>query len=873
MNRRTAAALSFVLAGLVWSAGGSAQHPFSSAGGWDPAIPTPRSVLGYQVGERFTPHHLITRYFERLAAASGRIRLDTLGHTFEGREVLMLVITSEANHARVDRVLAASARVADPRGASAAELDAAIASLPAVVWLGFTVHGGEASGVEAAIALAYQLAAGTDADTRAILDSTVVLIDPVQNPDGHERHAQDVMRMRGAFGVPVTPGAMIHSGNWPGPRTSHYAFDLNRDWFILSHPETRARLSAFTRWWPHAAVDLHEMGSSSTYFFAPPMEPIHVNIHATIHKWWRIYAASNAAAFDAHGWSFFTREGYDEFYPGYGPSWPIFSGAVGMTYEQASSSGGAIRRNDGTVLTLQDAAHHHYTAAWSTALATARRRTERLRDYLEFRTTAIAEGERGPLRAVVIERDAQGRSDTLVARLLAAGIEVHRLSEATSVRAATRYGSATAGTASLAAGAWVIDLAQPQGRLARTLLEPDARLDSTFIADELERRRTGLGNRFYDVTGWALPYMFRVNAWSTGTLPGPLDRVTTLPPSQPQPPARATYGYAFEAGSEPSTRMLALLLADSVRTWYAPRSFTSGGTAFPHGAFIVRVAFNEESVHDVVRRHAATSGVRVVAIGSALVDEGTDLGSNSVLYIRPPRIALAGGPPINGNSFGFAWYAFDQRIGYPVTPVPAASLGGAVLDEFDVLVVPSASASGLDGQLGENGRERIGRWVRDGGVLITVDGATSWLATERLGLSRFRLRQDTTRADSTGGAPLPAGVPGAIVRAHTDTLSWLTAGVTTRDVPVLIDTDRIYTAPKDLRAGEIVVRYAPLASLRLTGYLWPEVPERLAETAWLWTERVGRGRVIGFAGDPNFRDMWRGLLPLFANAALLGSSQ
>ena len=861
------------LALLVLSTGTSAQHPFAGGGAYDPAVPAPRAVLGYEVGERFTPHHLLVRYFERVAGASGRVRLDTLGHTFEGREVLMAVVTSEANHARIDRILEAAALVADPRGASTAALDAAVATLPAIVWLGFTVHGGEASGVEAAIGLLYQLVAGTDADTRAVLDSVVVLIDPVQNPDGHERHAQDVMRMRGAFGVPSTPGAMIHSGNWPGPRTSHYSFDLNRDWFIHSQPETRARMSAFTRWWPHVAVDLHEMGSSSTYFFAPPMDPINENIHATIRKWWRIYAASNAAAFDAHGWSFFTREGYDEFYPGYGPSWPIFSGAVGMTYEQASSSGGAIRRTDGTVMTLRDAAHHHYTAAWATTLTTARRRTERLRDYLEFRTTAITEGERGPLRTIVIEPDAQGRADTLVARLLANGIEVHRLQSGAEVRSATPYSGTATGAKRFAAGAYVIDLAQPQGRLAKALLEPDAKLDSAFIAEELERRRTGQGNRFYDVTGWALPYMFRVDAWWTGATVGPLDRVVRVVPAGTPLPARAAYGYAFEAGTEPSIRMLALLLADSVKTWYAPRRFTTGGATFPNGAFLVRVASNGEGVHELVRRHAAASGARVVPIASALVDEGTDLGSNSVFYVRPPRIALAGGPPISGNSFGFAWYAFDQRIGYPVTPVPAASLGGAVLDEFDVLVVPSTSAGGLDSALGDGGRDRIARWVRDGGVLITLDGATAWLASERLGLSRFRLRRDTVRADSAGGAPLPAGVPGAIVRTRGDTLSWLTAGVRTQDIPVLIDTDRIYTAPKDLRAGEIAVRYAPLNALRLAGYLWPEVPDRLAETPWLWTERVGRGRVIGFASDPNFRDMWRGLLPLFANAALMGASQ
>jgi hypothetical protein len=270
---------------------------------------------------------------------------------------------------------------------------------------------------------------------------------------------------------------------------------------------------------------------------------------------------------------------------------------------------------------------------------------------------------------------------------------------------------------------------------------------------------------------------------------------------------------------------------------------------------------------------AVELGVDVAPLRSSGVDDGTDLGSNSVFFVRPPRIALAGDAPISGSSFGYAWYTFDQRFGYPVTPISLGSAGGAALDDFDVLIVPSASAGGINGELGENGRERLGSWVRDGGVLITLDGATAWLATEQAGLSDFRLKSDTARADSTGGAPLPASVPGAIARTHGDSLSWILAGVDADDVPVLVFSDRIYEAPDDLRAGVVVLRYSELDELRLAGYMWPEVPERLAGSPYLWTEGAGRGRVIAFTGDPNFRDMWRGLLPVFANAVFLGASR
>jgi hypothetical protein len=855
---------------LVCSSMLSAQHPLGLGGGsYDPAVPTPRSVLGYELGDHFTQHHRVVKYAERLVATSRRVKLDTTAVTYEGREVLLLVITSERNQQNIEQIKRMAQRLADPRAVPAGELQNISANLPAIVWLGFTVHGSEASGVESALAMMYQLAAGQDAETRLLLDSAVVLIDPVQNPDGHERHAQDVLRARSATWISPIGSGLVHQGTWPGPRTNHYYFDMNRDYITHSQPETRGRIASMLEWYPHVAVDLHEMGSSSTYFFPPPMDPVNKNIPQNIHEWFSIFAGANAAAFDAHGWSYFRREGYDEFFPGYTSSWPIYLGAVGMTYEQASSAGGAIRRTDGDVLTLREAARHHYTTAWATALTSARLRSRRVSDYIAFRQSAVSEGARSPIRAVIFERDDAGRADSLAQLLLNNGIQVQRLRSATELRGATPFAHTSGARA--ASGSYVVDLAQPQGRLARVMLEPDAQLDSVFIREELDRRETAQNNRFYDVTAWALPYMYRVRAWTSSTVPGG-GEVVTSPITQQRASVvpQGRYGYAFEPGSEASARMLAALLADSVRVSVAQRGFKVGDWNMTQGAFVVRAASNDARVHEKVRRHSAESGATVLPLQSAMVDDGTDLGSNSVVPVRTPRIALVGGNGVNGNSFGFTWYTFDQRLRYPITTIDIAALVGA-LEEFNVVVIPSASAA-IDGTLGETGRTRLGEWVRNGGVLITLDGATAWLANERTGISRLRARRDTTRADNEPGAPLPAAVPGAIVRAVSDTLSFLTIGVADREIPVLVFSDRIYRAPRDIRYGEAVLRYAPENKLRLGGYMWPEVPARLAGSPYLWTERVGRGRVIAFAGDPNFRAMWRGLTPIFTNAALLGPS-
>ena len=860
------------LAGALAASPAQAQHAFADPGAtFDPRVPTPAQILGYDIGARFTPQRAMMRYIERIAAASKRVKVDTVARTFEGREMLIITISSEANMARLAEIQRDAKRIADPRGASAGDIDAAVKRIPSIVWLEHSVHGGEASGAEAGLALLYQLAAGTDADTKLALDSTVVLIDPNENPDGRERHTHDIERYGSSQGVASEPGALNNAGSWPGPRTSHYYFDLNRDWYAQSHPESKGRVSTYMKWWPHVAVDLHEQGSSSSFYFAPPREPDNKNNPAHLPKWFDIFAAAHGAAFDVHGWSYFRREGYDSFYPGYGEGWPMLTGAIGMLFESASSSGGAVMRNDGTLRTLKQAAFEHFTAEWATVKTSARRRTDLVRDYAAARANAITLHAKGPLRAVMLVRDVQGRADSLVQKLRDNGIEVQRLTADASVANATMYAGGTVPTMTAKAGNYVVDLAQPQGYLAKALLEPDAALDSAFIKFELELRRTGQRNRFYDMTAWSLPLAWRVDAYALAAVPGSLAMVTDMPRTFAAP-ARSVYGYAFAPGSEASIRLLASLLTDSVRVWYAPYSFTSKTNKFPNGAFVIRAALNRADVHDVVLRRAAEAGAQLASIPSAGVDEGTDLGSNSVIPVQRPKVALLGGAPVNGSSFGFAWYAMDQRIGYASTLVDANFVASGDMSAFNTLIVPSVQAGALDRVLGDAGRARLAEWVRNGGVLITMDAASAWVAQERVGLVRTRVKRDSTRADSTGGAPLPGSLPGVLARATVDSLSPLMAGVLNLEMPVFVNSDRVFTIPKDLAAGDAVMRFAPAARVRIAGYYWPEAAAKLGGSPYLWTERAGRGRVIMFAHDPVYRDQLRGTLPIFANAVLLGGS-
>jgi hypothetical protein len=840
-----------------------AQHPFAATGAvFDPRVPAPRSVLGYEIGDRFTPHHLVVRYFERVAVASPRVHLDTLGLTFEGREYIAAVVTSERNQQRLEQIRADARRISDPRNVPQTELDAIAARMPVIVLLAHTIHGNEASGTEASLATLYQLAAASDPATLSMLDSVVVLIDPIQNPDGHERHVQDVMRRRGAFGPDPSPGALANQGSWPGARTSHYYFDLNRDWFLQSHPETRARVEYFFSWWPSVVVDLHEMGSNSTYFFAPPMEPYNRNVPATVHAWWETFAAANAAALDAYGQAYFRREGYDEFYPGYGVSWPILSGAIGMTYEEASSSGGAVRRTDGSILTLATAARNHYSTSMATVMTAARRRTDRVRDYIAERRAAASPS--GSIRTIIFERDVTGRGDAIAEILRRNGINVGIHTDLFADAVAYPQTGGPRPT-----NLYLVDLAQPQGRLAKALLEPDAQLDSAFISEEIERRRTAQPNRFYDITAWSLPMTFGVRAWTSRTASTSMRVVQMAPPPDGVIGGRATHAYAFAPGSDAALRALGACFRDSLRVYFAPKAFRTAEVDFPAGAFIVRVAVNLPGVHDAMNRIARESGAPVYAVQSALVQSGTDLGSNSVFPLQQPRVALLGGEPVNGNSFGFAWFAFEQRLGYRVTTVGTNAVSGSGLSEFNVLVIPSAN--GLQNALGEEGARRLGQWVRDGGTLITLENATSWVATEQAGIGRLRARR-LARDSAAAGAPLSSNIPGALLRVEGDTLSPLLAGVEPSRLAALVSGDRAFDVPRDLRPQEAVLRFAPRERLRLSGYLWPEAWERQARGVYVWTERVGRGRLVAFAGDPNFRDLTRGMLPVFAHAVYFSAS-
>src|SRR5688572_1958332 len=398
---------------------------------YDPKVPTIERVLGHDYGEKITTPEEIPVYFRALnEAAPDRTRLTEYARSWEGRPLWLFVIASAERIAALDSVKADLRRVADPRSLSAADADRLVRELPVVTWLMHGVHGDEISSSDAALAEAYHLlAAQNDPDVELVRRDSIVVIDPMQNPDGRARFI--VNNLLGAAASPdPNPSAAEHVEPWPGGRSNHYLFDMNRDWFSQSQPETRGRIAAMLEWFPHVVVDLHEMGGDSSYYFAPPAHPINPHVTRAQTEAFDLFGRANAARFDERGFAYFVRENYDEFYPGYGDSWPIFHGAIGMTYEQASPRGLVWRRRDGDLLTYRDAIVRHFTAALTTAITAARHREQLVREFLEYRRGAVSEGERGAVREyVIVPGHDPSRARLLARTLVTQGIEVRRADE------------------------------------------------------------------------------------------------------------------------------------------------------------------------------------------------------------------------------------------------------------------------------------------------------------------------------------------------------------------------------------------------------------------------------------------------------------
>ena len=561
---------------------------FVPGGSWDPAVPTPEAVLGSPVGRRPLRYDELRRYLEALDAASPRVTLRSHGLTHEGRELVHVFIgrDSRLTPEGLSELQARLARFADPRLGGT---DAVPGDLPLVAWFGYSIHGDELSGCDAALQVAYQLAAGTDSLTRHIVDSVLVVLDPNQNPDGRERY---LAQMQAAAGrVPNADAQSLqHRGFWPWGRFNHYLFDLNRDWFTLVHPESRGRVTAIASWHPQLVVDAHEMGWDDTYLFSPPREPFNPNLPEAVFRWWKLFAADQAAAFDRHGWSHYTREWNEEFFPGYGSSWAMYHGAIGILYEQAGTDGSVVRQPDGSYLTYREAVQHQFQSTLANLATAMRHRRSILGDYRAGRRRAIEAGERGPLGAFVyLPGTRPDRARRLTEVLLLQGIEVQRAEEPLTLLEAHDCWGGAWKRKQVPAGSYVVKLDQPAYPLVRNLMDFHVAMPDSFLREERDWLERDKGSRLYEVTTWSLPLTYDVETyWSAQEPHGKLGSVGEERPPEPPPSRHPDYGYLIDGAPDAAMHAVAQLLERGMRLRVALEGFHVGGRRFSRGSFLLR---------------------------------------------------------------------------------------------------------------------------------------------------------------------------------------------------------------------------------------------------------------------------------------------
>jgi hypothetical protein len=828
---------------------------------YDPAVPTPASVLGFEVGERHVRHDQLVSYMERLAAGSDRVRLERQGLTYEKRPLLLLTISSPENLERLETIRRRHLERSEG-SEDTPEADDTAGDAPVVVWLGYSIHGNEASGANASLLVAYHLAAAQGPEIEALLEHTVILLDPSLNPDGLGRFAQWANMYRGEQPV-GDPASREHDEAWPGGRTNHYWFDLNRDWLLLQHPESRARVATLQRWRPNVVADFHEMGGDATFFFQPgvpsrrnPLTPQR-NVELT-----QEIARYHAKALDREGRLYFTEETFDDFYYGKGSTYPDAQGAIGILFEQASVRGHARETENGR-MGFAFAVSNQFLTSLSTLRAAADKRGELLEYQASFFRQARAEARRDPLGAYVFDAAEDPMRAYEMARILAAhDIELHTLSRPLELE----------GHRFEPGAAWVVPLEQRQSRLVRTLFETVTEFeDSTF----------------YDVSTWTLPLAFGLPYAAV-----PRERLSEAlgehaesleAPRGALGPAENAYAYAFEWSPYLAPRALERLLAAGVVVRVASRPFEVETDHGPHelglGTIVVPTGLqtvSPERLRELLAAAAREDAVDIHTLTTGLTPRGVDLGSPNLRPVRLPKPLLVIGEGVSAYEAGEMWHLLDYRFGLEVSLVPMASLEDLDLARYTHVLMVDGDYQGLP----EAVVSALRRWIRGGGTLIATRRAALWAGDALLEASGAATPAPSGGGSEAGEAERPIRRPyaqysedraaelisGAILEVELDLTNPLAFGYRRSRLPVFRNWSRAL-APS-LNPYENVALYTEEPVL--SGYVSEANAARLRGTAALVAHKEGEGAILRFADDPSFRGFWHGTQKLLLNALYFG---
>ncbi|HEX9724158.1 MAG TPA: M14 family zinc carboxypeptidase [Vicinamibacteria bacterium] len=851
---------------------------------YDPAVPTPESVLRYSLGSRVTDYAGMERYVSVLAEASPRVITGTYGTDYEGRELRYLVLSSSENIGRLDTIRSWNARLVDPRALAASEVASFVEQIPLTLWLNYSTDGNETAGLESALMMAYHLAAATDSATLQLLDDAVIVMTPVMNPSSHERWASWSNSFAAGPAGNSDPLAMEHNPPW-GILTNNnrYLVDLNRESVWSTQRESAALRKFYYEWNPSIFIDLHgEYDNFVGPGYREPLNPLYTDPQR---RWLDRFGEAIGRKFGGFGWSYSPWEA-GTFYPGFWESFGLLNGAIGFTFETmgGGSKGLRYRREDGSVITLKLAAEQHLQASLAVLETAAAARVELLDDFAAFWRSALTLEDRVPEKAFFLEPGADpGRVRLLIETLLANRVEVYQTAEQRAFEGVTDYFGRRWNERSFPAGTYVVPVGQAQARLVLTLLRKELELPAVTQQDALSFRQNqekpGFRNEkiesttylFYDVTAWSMPLTFGVPAyWTETSIPSNLTRIDSTAPEVIPPVPAAAYGYVFSGARNTSMALLLDLLGRGIVTNVAYGGFRIAGKEFPRGSLLIRNERNPGvDLEPILSEASARHGVPIEPLDTSYSEEGPRFGSDQFVFVEPPRVAVLVGDPVNERSFGDAWFVLEQIYGFPFTAIYRGQLTAEHLDDYKVLVLPDGDY--LDAAIPKEWVETIKSWLQRGGTLVCLKNASAWASHPDVDLTANRMRRRMWPLDDEEREEQrpTASIPGAILRSLPDEHHYLTFGYD-GPTPVLVHSNLAFEPNASLAAPFSLAESA--RDLLLAGFAYPDSLERLADTPYVVEERLGSGRIVLFLDDPNFRVYWHGLARVFLNSILLSPS-
>jgi hypothetical protein len=811
-------------------------------------LQSPDEFLGYELGERWTPHHRVLSYVTHVAENSDLVTLQQYGTTNQHRELVYLIVTSEENHSSLEEIRLNNLRLT---GLQDGELTA---NRKAIVWLAYNIHGNETSSSEAAMKTLYELVNPANLESKEWLNDAVVIIDPMMNPDGRDRY---VNWFNGIVGSEMNPNpeSREHNEPWPGGRSNHYYFDMNRDWAWQTQKESRHRIAIYQEWMPHVHVDLHEMGYNSPYYFAPAAEPFHKVITDWQREFQNAIGENHTRYFDEEGLLYYTREVFDLFYPSYGDTWPTYNGAIGMTYEQGGGSraGIGVITAEGDTLTLKNRLYNHYLSSMSTVEVTANNAERVVSEFAKFFDDAV-NNPAGTYRTFVVKADSHPDKINHLLRFLDS--QKIRYGTAGSGQNTRAYNYQTGQTerVAISAGDIVINVRQPQGQLARVFFEPNPELSDSLT---------------YDITTWEAHYRFGVSGYALESDIRPVmnispDNFRTVNRTGSEKP----YAYVVNWGSMDDARFLAEITKQGVRSRFSTVDFEIEGNSFKRGSLIIPRGNNSslgERFDEIVEAAAEAHQRSLYGAPTGFVTSGSDFGSNRVSFIEKPEIALLMGEGTASLNAGEIWHFFDRQLQYPATLINTDDLMRFDLDSYNTLVLPSGSYNGI---LTDSAMEKISLWVRNGGTLITMGNVNQQFVNR----NGFQLTRKYTEADEPSVEKMlePYGdrvrnsisnsTSGSAYKVTLDTTHPLAYGYESDYFTLKLGADSYSYLESGWNVG--TVREGAYRS----GFVGSQAAEMIENSLSFGVQSNGRGQIVYMIDNPLFRGFWENGKLLFVNS-------